>query len=247
MNNNTFTFLPTPISSPHHSSVGKLQRVPSFTNLPEKRDIDAKKPISTALLIQRILKDLEGRDKSMKTIQYIIKIMLYHNKVAGKSWTNMATQFSITRQMLCLGNAWHDIKELRNEENEWMDILILLNSISNAIADDVYCLCRIGVFPSGIKDRAERISAYCWFIAILTDLRSAYSKVCKLEAEIEAESNKDKMTLRIAKVSLVKLTSDLAFCACDVFQPSFSKGAQAWTGLSSALLSGYKIYMKLSS
>jgi hypothetical protein len=212
MNNSVFTFLPTPVSSPHHSSVEKLQRVPSFTSLPEKRDNNARKSIPIALLIQRILKDLEGRDKSMKTIQYIIKIMLYHNKVIGKSWTNMATQFSITRQMLCLGNAWHDIKELRNEENEWMDILILLNSISNAIADDVYCLCRIGVFPSSMKDRAERISAYCWFAAILSDLSSAYKKVCRLEKEIETGKSKDENALRLAKVSTAKLTSDLAFC-----------------------------------
>jgi hypothetical protein len=221
--NNT---LPTPIHSPHI-----LPKSHSFYNLPEKQQDTPTTPkpkilrlhISTYeskfYTLERILKSIDGRDKSMKIIQYIIKILLYHNVVSSKRWTCLATQFSITRQILCLGNASSDIHELfsptTTRKSTAFKKILLINSISNAISDDIYCLYRIGILPKRWGDYSEVISAHCWFLSIMQSLRTNYIKMCQLEAENILGCGKDiddQENLRLAQVAVYKSMADFAFC-----------------------------------
>ncbi|CAO0801461.1 unnamed protein product [Mucor circinelloides] len=246
--------LPTPIHSPHYSSIYtmSLPKVPSFGQL-EKQQHTPTTPLpkrvpftrpSTFMVIQRILKDLDGRDKSMKIIQYIIKILLYHKSNTHQSahlkqLTGLATQFSITRQVLCLGNASEDVKQLFTTKQSLSKQLLLVNSISNAVSDDIYCLYRIGVLPHKAWGQySEIISAHCWFVSLVVGLSSNFESMCK------AEVYSTQQELKLARITLCKSIADLLFCGCDVFHPSFSKGLQAWSGLISGLLAGYKVYQR---
>ncbi|CEP16689.1 hypothetical protein [Parasitella parasitica] len=246
--------LPTPAHSPHHSSdcIMSLRKVPFFGNLekqlsspstPLPKKIPRKRP-STFLVLQRILKDLDGRDKSMKIIQYIIKILLYHNSSHQsahlKQLTSLATQFSITRQVLCLGNAGEDIKQLLETKTGLLKQFLLVNNIANALADDVYCLYRIGVLPQkALGHYSEIISAHCWFASIIVALHKNFDSMCRTEVYGTQEE------LKLAQITLFKSIADFLFCGCDVFHPSFSKGLQAWSGFASGALAGYKVYKKV--
>ncbi|KAG2191370.1 hypothetical protein INT46_005006 [Mucor plumbeus] len=212
--------LPTPINSPHHPSIHAmcLPKIPSFSNLekqqqspstPLPKKISYKKP-PMFLVIQRVLKDLDGRDKSMKIVQYIIKILVYHKYHRSahlNQLTSLATQFSVTRQVLCLGNASEDIKQLLATKGNLYKQLLLINSISNALADDIYCLHRIGVLPQKAWGYySEIISAHCWFASIIIGLKKNFENMCRIELYGTQQE------LKLAQITLYKSIADLLFC-----------------------------------
>ncbi|GAN05088.1 hypothetical protein MAM1_0081d04557 [Mucor ambiguus] len=215
-------YLPTPIHSPHHTSIRttSLPKVPSFGPLekqqhppttPLPKGISYTRP-STFVVMQRILKDLDGRDKSMKIIQYIIKILLYHHSNIHQSahlkqLASLATQFSITRQVLCLGNASQDVKQLFSTKRGLSKQLLLTNSIANAVSDDIYCLHRIGVLPQKAWGHySEIISVHCWFLSIIVGLNRNFKSMCR--AEVYGTLRE----LRLAQITMCKSVADLLFC-----------------------------------
>ncbi|KAF1800925.1 hypothetical protein V8B55DRAFT_1599345 [Mucor lusitanicus] len=259
------------MSLPKVPSFGQLEKQQHTPTTPLPKRIPYTRP-STFTVVQRILKDLDGRDKSMKIIQYMIKILLYHHSNTTtttthqsahlKQLTSLATQFSITRQVLCLGNASQDVKQLFAVKRDLYKQLLLINSIANAVSDDVYCLHRIGVLPQRAWGRySEVISAHCWFLSIIVGLSKNFESMCR------AEVYGTQQELRLAQMTVCKSVADLLFCGelqhvvvacnddliylqcvmlgCDVFHPSFSKGLQAWSGLISGLLAGYKVYQRV--
>lgn len=217
--------LPTPIHSPHHTSIHtmSLPKVPSFGQLEKQQHTPATTPLPTRripytarpsafVVIQRILKDLDGRDKSMKIIQYIIKILLHHRSNTHQSahlkqLTSLATQFSITRQVLCLGNASDDVKQLFAAKRDLSKRLLLVNSIANAVSDDIYCLHRIGVLPQKAWGHySEIISAHCWFASIVVGLNKNFEAMCRAEAYGTPQE------LTLAQITVCKSVADLLFC-----------------------------------
>lgn len=200
------TNLPTPLTSPYPQST-HLSRDPSFCSLPENKS--SLRNVSKFAILNSILKDIDGRDKSMKIIQYVIKLLLYHKVASSKRWTALATQFSITRQVLCLGNALSDIPtlEIAIRKRQILKTGLLLNAICNAISDDVYCLYRIGILPKKWGLYSEIISSHCWFISITINLQIYYLNMCQLEAQ--GVHGQD---LQLAKVNVAKSIADLVFC-----------------------------------
>jgi hypothetical protein len=152
------------------------------------------------------MKEIDGRDKLMKTIQYVIKLLIYYNLITRKKkWIHLAAQLSMTRQINNLGNILHHLG--RNSKYN----LSKLNTMINAVSDDVYCLCRLGVLPKSFEYKAERVSAFCWFLGILEDVRSNFVEMCALEAEFKLSSRgQDK--LRMSQISVLKLIMDGVFC-----------------------------------
>ncbi|KAL9538185.1 hypothetical protein MBANPS3_011129 [Mucor bainieri] len=223
---------------PLFGQLEKQQHTPSTTPPPHSRP-------SAFVVMQRILKDLDGRNTSMKTIQYIIKILLYHRSnthqsAHSKQLTSLATQLSVTRQVLCLGNASQDVKQLFTTKRDLPKQLLIVNSIVNAVSDDVYCLHRIGVLPQKSWGHySEVISAHCWFLSIIVGLNKNFKSMCR------AEVYGTQQELRSAQITVCKSVADLLFCGCDVFHPSFGNGLQAWSGFISGLLAGYKVYQRV--
>ncbi|KAI7899166.1 uncharacterized protein BX663DRAFT_222315 [Cokeromyces recurvatus] len=203
------------------------------------------------LLIDKFLKHLDGREKSMKIIQYFLKVILLYRP--RPFIHNLTNQLSLTRQLLSLGTAIDDFHSLQRQPTN----LFILNRIVNAIADDIYCLCRI-IQPRNkrLQHYAALIAAYCWFMSILVNLKRQMR-----------EWSRDRMN----KVTVLKSIADLVFCGkmiiflylcdellfiyiylkknvccyigCDIFHPSCHGQLQAWSGLISGLLAGYKMVL----
>lgn len=165
-------------------------------------------------VIQKLLKELDGRDKIMKIIQYFIKILLHYNLVHAKHWSTITSHFSMTRKLLRLGTAIGPIRQFSPYKNSLSQTLILSNAIVNNISDDVFCLYKLGVIGSFLGDRSERLSAYCWFAGIIVDIRENLTSMITLQ-----RSKNDNLTLQerkqklfVIEISVIKLLMDGIFC-----------------------------------
>ncbi|KAI9322408.1 peroxisomal biogenesis factor 11 [Dichotomocladium elegans] len=196
------------------------------------------------VLIQKFLKELDGRDKTIKIIQYAFKILLYYKLVNPKRWAAMVSQFSMTRKILRLGLFVGPARALLFEPALplWQKS-VMLNEFSNMVGDDLFCLYKLGVVSPSVGKRAEVIAIYCWFLGILNDLAENYKTLHGLRTKEKPDQEKVFNT----QISIVKLTMDCIFCACDIWQPSFAAGVQAWAGFFSGSLSGYKLWRKIAS
>ncbi|KAL9549928.1 hypothetical protein MBANPS3_004986 [Mucor bainieri] len=213
----------------------------------------ATRPLITkwASVIQRLLKELDGRDKIMKIIQYFIKILLHYKLVKAKHFSTITSHFSMTRKLLRLGTAIGPIRELSPLKNSIPSTLITLNALVNNISDDVFCLYKLGVFGSKLGAISERISAYCWFAGILIDLREGAINMSKLQSKAaidqDEKSTELKQKIYVAEISIIKLLMDAVFCACDIWPPRQAAAIQAWSGFLSGSLAGYKLWIKFSN
>ncbi|KAI9485336.1 MAG: hypothetical protein EXX96DRAFT_5362 [Benjaminiella poitrasii] len=171
-------------------------------------------------LVDLFLKDLDGREKLMKIAQYFLKVIFLYRP--RHSLANLVTQLSLTRQVLCLGTVVNDLRILCKHPTN----ILVINCVVNALADDIYCLCRI-IQPKNKRWQhySAQVSTYCWFLSILVNLKKQV-KYWKKNW--------------IAKLTLLKLFADLIFCGCDIFHPACHGQLQAWSGLTSGLLAAYK-------
>ncbi|GAN08457.1 conserved hypothetical protein [Mucor ambiguus] len=248
--------LPTPPSPPPEPETFNekpvTQQNQKQTSQIAKRLLSTRPLISKwASAIQRLLKELDGRDKIMKIIQYFIKILLHYKLVKAKHFSTITSHFSMTRKLLRLGTAIGPIRELSPLKNTIPSTLITLNALVNNISDDVFCLYKLGVFGSRLGAISERISAYCWFAGILIDLREGAINMSKLQTKAaigkDEESTELKQKIHVAEISIIKLLMDAVFCACDIWPPRQAAAIQAWSGFISGSLAGYKLWIKFSN
>lgn len=214
MSVSTFQSLPTPSSTPP-PELDKyiINESPCFQKKPTSPpppSIPRLKLYSHFfLLVQKYLKELDGRDKSIKVIQYAFKILLHHGLVNPKHWSSMVSSFSLTRKILRLGLAIGPTRKLLLEPTPSLwNSCVLVNEIGNTVADDIYCLYKLGVVNSKLGKRAEVISMYCWFLGIMHDLHENYQTLQQLKAKGSDQQEKIFMT----QISLSKLMMDGIFC-----------------------------------
>ncbi|KAI9018078.1 peroxisomal biogenesis factor 11-domain-containing protein [Phycomyces nitens] len=242
--NSPIDALPTPTSSPPPQPALPL-RSPSFMALcvPDK---PPSKPLGA--IVQKMLQDLDGRDKTIKIIQYFLKMLVHYHFLQSKRWSPLTSQFSMTRKILRLGHVIGPIRELLESKTP-LKTIELVNGVVQELADDLYCLFKLGIVPSRIGKRAEIIAYYCWFAAILADTRSGLKSLARMQAKqvSQEELAEHNQKLHMAKVSFAKLMLDGVFCACDIWQPEFGSTVQVWAGLCSGSLSGYKLWHKFSA
>ncbi|KAG2200081.1 hypothetical protein INT47_007726 [Mucor saturninus] len=251
--------LPTPSPPPEPATFHKRNVIQApLTPEPEEYEIVCvKKPIAVQPrpfvsrwlnVIQRLLKELDGRDKLMKIIQYFIKILLHYNLVKAKHWSTITSHFSMTRKLLRLGSGLGPIRQFSPLKSSLSETLILSNAIVNHISDDVFCLYKLGALGAYLGDRSERLSAYCWFAGILVDIRDNVNTMLALQhskkSDLPVQERQQKIF--VTEISIIKLLMDGIFCACDIWQPSHSASTQAWSGFMSGLLAGYKLWIKFS-
>jgi hypothetical protein len=237
--------LPTPSPPPepetlyqrHQKSVAQQQQqqdasvapkrsttTPSTTFLLKKETMTATRPFVSRWLnvIQKLLKELDGRDKLMKIIQYFVKILLHYKLVQAKHWSVLTSHFSMTRKLLRLGTAIGPMRELSPLKSSIPQTLIILNALVNNVSDDVFCLHKLGMVGPYLGAKSERISAYCWFAGIMVDIRECVDNMIKLQQKAakssidEKQESKTMTELRqkifVAEISTIKLLMDAIFC-----------------------------------
>lgn len=165
-------------------------------------------------VIQKLLKELDGRDKMMKIIQYFIKILLHYKLVNAKHWSTITSNFSMTRKLLRLGTALEPMRQL-STKNTVLQFILLSHAIVNNISDDIFCLHKLGVFGKNVGDRSETLSAYLWFSGIFIDLRDNFKSLVKLQQQsvskdLSIEQRRQKIF--VTEISIIKLLMDGIFC-----------------------------------
>lgn len=172
--------LPTPTASPP-----PLDMSPCYEEKPQQQR-PPRRP-NYISLFYKLIKTYDGRDKSIKIIQYLFKILLHHKLADAKRWSAMVSQFSMTRKILRLGVFLGPAQQLQSASSVW-ETIVLLNECSNNVADDIYCLYKMGLVGPRLGKRAEEIAYYCWFAAICVDLEAAWKKYQKSKSPVDLAS-----------------------------------------------------------
>ncbi|KAI8066461.1 hypothetical protein BC940DRAFT_302932 [Gongronella butleri] len=226
----SFTLLPTPTSSPPRAMSPPLK---------EKKPQPKRSLIE---LLQRYISELEGRDKSIKIVQYAFKLLIYYQRVDAKRWSGMVSQFSQTRKLLRVGHWLGTVRDMQTTHGLWQ-WAVLWNTMGNEVADDIYCFYKMGTVDAKLGKRAEKVAIYCWFIGIWIDLH----KSCLALQSIRGNDEQTQQKRLIARVSCAKLIMDGIFCSCDIWEPKHSAAIQAWAGFVSGCLSGFKLWRKINA
>ena len=189
----------------------------------------------------------DARDKSLKLIQYALKIVLAHHSPRNKKQLKaLINACSSARKMIRLGHwlvSLNEIVNVRGKSSFWRvfwsnDVWAVVDTISpfvdvfNDIADDLYALGKFGVLSKHVQHRAEPWSNHLWFISILISLSEQYRSYNDLihriekskhpfkrpdEKEYTKEHSELQEKLYWWRISTVKLVMDLCFCGYDVF------------------------------
>ncbi|ODQ52674.1 hypothetical protein SAICODRAFT_19474 [Saitoella complicata NRRL Y-17804] len=168
-------------------------------------------------IFRKMLTVTDGRDKTLKCIQYFCKLLVWAflnrpgNKTSNRlllrdSLKPLITQLSTTRKVIRLGHVLEPISELSDilrafksyqlnekdagsKRNPLLTLAFVhtLLSISNDVLDDIYCLGRVGVFRKEVRDWADIWANRAWFTGTLFDLRLNFHSQAKLAAKVEAK------------------------------------------------------------
>ncbi|KAI8907447.1 peroxisomal biogenesis factor 11-domain-containing protein [Powellomyces hirtus] len=144
--------------------------------------------------------------------------------------------------------------------------------IVNGWADDLVVAGKLGIIDKPLYNRATVVADQLWLVSIFIDLheniQAGFALRRKLAAACNAASTPSDTAAdtaaaaaaaakthrdltarhRTHTLSLIKLLADLTFCSIDVFRLAerrgISDGWQAISGLASALLGTYKVWVK---
>jgi hypothetical protein len=212
------------------------------------------RPTPVVDIVLKTLSDKDGKDKSLKLIQYTGKLILWagstrrlHAKFSqygiGGPIKPLVTQLSMFRKIIRLGNWLKSLREIIKQgwtQTEIVDYIDLYTEIF----DDIYLLVKIGVLAGNNPKRskrwehiADREASRGWFLSIIFNL---YGELQKRKRVTDPQAR------RMSTISTVKLLCDGVFCGVDVFELEVDSMVQICSGLMSGMLSYYKIFRKLS-
>lgn len=189
--------------------------------------------MSTVNTVIQVLNNKDGKDKTIKLIQYSCKLLLHVGvKDDLQIMTRLASNMSLFRAMMRLGN-WLEPSHSISKGSKGEDLVVDALDVCTAICDDIICLKKMGIVKNKrVTAIADQQAAMCWFLAILFNLKNAYRKY-----------KKDPTVINL--VSFWKLFCDGMFCAVDVFDIP-SELLSILSGFGSGILSYYKLWVKFS-
>jgi hypothetical protein len=182
-----------------------------------------------------LLDATDGRDKTLKVIQYTIKL------VASTQYAPLISQLSMTRKILRLGHVLHPLRSLLKEQ-EPINQFSHLIGIANDISDDLICLSKLSLVPKSVGEYCGPLSDRLWFCSILLDLQELLSYYHRKKQDMT-----DQETFMVM-VNVTKLLADLVFCSFDVFEltrKGYDPRIQSTAALMAALLGTYKLWVKI--
>ncbi|KAI9229134.1 MAG: peroxisomal biogenesis factor 11 [Piptocephalis tieghemiana] len=222
----------------------------------------------------RFLKVSDGRDKTMKLVQYTLKLVLLSHLRSPKHellrtrLSALVSSFSTTRKILRLAHVLEPIEELREtwvkgqpkglrryDLIRWyLGTLSAFLGVWNDLFDDIYCLAKIKVLSAQAGEWAERRSLYCWMGSIVLDVHENMAQqqvltqrihhLSKISPEGDEERFKLENKLYWLRISLVKFLADGFFCGYDLANASWSERAYITSGWFSGVMSTYKLWVK---
>ncbi|ORY22578.1 hypothetical protein BCR39DRAFT_591273 [Naematelia encephala] len=217
----------------------------------------------------------KGRDKVLKCLQYSLRTYLYllslvaavrplspWFKANSKRMRIAVSGLSLTRKCLLLLNPLHPLTHLLSPEPTSAPTLIRhLIDLASSLADDLYCLSRLGIVGKRTGKIADRWANRFWLLTTLMALytlhlrtlpRLALSSTAAPES-ISPSSNEvvdsqspvrtKSKARRDAEWTGRKLLADLVFVSYEVLELSWMKEpVQCVMGLCAAFISSGKLY-----
>jgi Peroxisomal biogenesis factor 11 (PEX11) len=207
--------------------------------------------VKQLVVIDRIISTTDGRDKSIKVVQYLLKVIKF-NKTTVSHLSLARKIIRIAHFLQPLNNALSTKalasggKAVRLNFEESLDLLNNWLSALNDISDDLICLAKIGFLATAYAKTLTPISNNLWLATILLDLRASAIKIASMRGT-KTKTSKTKEDEWKEIMAFTKLGCDLVFCIIDVMEytDEVSQHVQTATGLTAALLGTYKIYNKL--
>lgn len=209
-----------------------------------------------------LLNDKDGKDKSIKIIQYSAKLLVdlgsrpqleaAFNRTGLKDNLNpLISGFSTFRKIIRLGNFLTTAREI--QLHGWTKAHVIeYIDLYNEIFDDIYLLLKLGVVFSR-KDAkktkrwvhlADREANRAWLAAIFLNLNSEFRKRQAINAQNAEKKSQD--ALLWSNISIFKLFCDLIFCWIDLFETEVDPSVQIITGLLSGICGYCKTWHKLN-
>lgn len=199
---------------------------------------DPPKPQRPAVdLIVEILQKRDGKDKSIKIIQYTSKLIMRlgktsmlhttYSKYGLESRLNpLARELSMFRKVIKLFDWVKTLREIQEEDElDWVALVDLYTEIM----DDLYFFAKIGVLDKRLTERFARQADIGWYITIFANLYNKFKAPVKGKAW---------------RLDVTKLLCDFVFCTIDVFEIPADGSWQIVSGLASASVGYYKIWRK---
>ncbi|KAK9768140.1 hypothetical protein K7432_001490 [Basidiobolus ranarum] len=239
---------------------------------PASHDVSppTKKP-SFIDVFRKILNITDGRDKLMKLIQYVLKIVMItyfrqpgRHPALRKRLSALSSSFSNTRKILRLGNCVEPYNKLNTEYGKlnqlkgyssvqlYLYIRVVFKtavSLVNTLSDDLFCLSKLGVLSPEVGRRTGRLSLRLWMINIVLDSQDSIQESFKLLNTLKMDTGKRDEVKTLDQLfwsclNVVKLLCDGIFCSYDIFECKFSPLFHASVSLISGVLSTYKLWFR---
>jgi hypothetical protein len=215
--------------------------------------------------ILKVLRQTDGRDKTLKIIQYLSKVHILSlsplqvKTDSAKKLQLLVSAFSMARKIIRLGHGLEPLEELIENcshcslgSSKQLVTIGNLNAFLSAVNeffDDMVCLCKIGVVS---KERGlwyEFYANYLWLICTMIDLRDQFEAHKKLvgkqkKDDTSTESKELKEKLFVNRISIAKLMADFLFCYYDIMEFDAAPRVQALCALIAGSIGWYKLYLK---
>lgn len=216
--------------------------------------------------IIKLLNNKDGKDKSIKIIQYTAKLLIDFGSRKStratfactglqKNLDPLVSNLSTFRKIIRLGNCLTTAREIHKQgwfKAQAIDYIDLYNEIF----DDLYLLLKIGVI-FGVKDTkrnkhwahiADREANRAWMAAIVINIYSELYKrrIIQSRKRLNKHTKQDEDALYWSNVSIFKLLCDFAFCWIDFFDTDVDSSIPIITGLLSGVCGYCKTWHKLN-
>ncbi|KAI9294585.1 hypothetical protein K502DRAFT_324749 [Neoconidiobolus thromboides FSU 785] len=213
----------------------------------------------------------DGRDKSMKVIQYTLSVLMitllrkkqmlleHHERIDGvmKMFGDARkivrlmnfTSFFAKLVYLLQGKGFNPNTAMGAVEKENYGLIMVktTSEMINAITDDLFCLSKYKIVDSKFGTYVKTWSIKLWWTSLSIDLYLHVMKYFKIKKEIEIQEKGDKRDslinneLHTIKVNFVKILSDMIFCGYDLFHINKNIEIMHFAGI----VSGYIGYSRL--
>ncbi|KAJ3190151.1 hypothetical protein HDU85_000442 [Gaertneriomyces sp. JEL0708] len=228
-------------------------------------------PLISILILRRMLLLTDGRDKVFKIIQYGLKTAMWMDIINAKRNTTLHAHakqliphLSLTRKIIRTAywlNSLNELVELsdaplpasrRETIRHYAAVFNATVGFFNCIADDIVTAGKLGLVDKPLYNRATILADQLWFVTIFFDVYENMQTTAGLRQKLYstkdvAKRDEIRSKLAMQRISLAKLGADFLFCSIDVFKlgdRGISDGWQAVSGLLSAFLGTYKVWVK---
>ena len=207
------------------------------------------------IFVNRLMKSYDGKDKSLKLLQYFLKMVLDFHLALPQTRSRLSkasSQLSLARRLFRLFRWSAMLSILRHQYpsddsdrmTRWQLVYSIFEATSSGLDDFSALSSLFQLNNAALVRSAERYSVLAWWANVHMDLYTLLNSPSSIEFADSCLAAKDKASLvdkfredqifRIRALQLIKLLSDYLFCAIDYTDAPFPR-LKTLAGMTSSL------------